>query len=286
MHSVRYDWDSTEGFKVYKVTSNNVQATATNNQSSSLRPTIDTLNNRRRSRPQSRRRSPRFKTQPPTSADAALLRRRHVYRDKRYSLHVGSNRMSRFRDLKPEQFSRDEELVSRARKWVRRELQVFDFLSPNGTEAEGVSRRANNAEFLLEYIIAILKTVDIKGSGGQAEDMLQEFLGRDNTRLFLHELKGWLRSPYTSLDDWDRHVQYNKTAPSTSERKVPRPPSRDRSISENQQGEHRDVAASMAPQYPIHDRCHDHYVPQHGYRRSRQERPIRYELGQDRQALE
>ena len=38
--------------------------------------------------------------------------------------------------------------------------------------------------------------------------MLQDFLGRDNTRLFLHELKAWLRSPYT-LEDWDRHVQYD-----------------------------------------------------------------------------
>jgi len=72
-----------------------------------------------------------------------------------------------------------------------------------------VSRRANNAEFLLEYIVAILKTVDMKGCGGQAEDMLQEFLGRDNTRLFLHELRAWLRSPYSFLEDWDRHVQYD-----------------------------------------------------------------------------
>lgn len=79
-----------------------------------------------------------------------------------------------------------------------------------------MTRKANNAEFLLEYIIAILKTVDIKGSGGQAEDMLQEFLGRDNTRLFLHELRAWLRSPYTSLDDWDRNVQYNHTLPGQS----------------------------------------------------------------------
>ena len=71
-------------------------------------------------------------------------------------------------------------------------------------------RRARNAEFLLEYIVAILKTVDIKGSGGQAEDMLQEFLGRENARLFLHELGAWLRSPYTSLSDWDRAVQYDE----------------------------------------------------------------------------
>ena len=87
---------------------------------------------------------------------------------------------------------------------------MFEFLNPDASEAEGITRRANNAEFLLEYIVAILKTVDVKGSGGQAEDMLQEFIGLDNTRLFLHELRAWLRSPYTSLEDWDCHVQYNE----------------------------------------------------------------------------
>ncbi|KAL8953009.1 MAG: hypothetical protein Q9222_001124 [Ikaeria aurantiellina] len=126
-----------------------------------------------------------------------------------YSLHVGSNRLSRFRDLTPQLFARDEELIRRARKWIRRELQVFEFLYADAGRGErGVTRRMDNAEFLLEYIIAILKTVDIKGSGGQAEEMLQEFLGRANTQLFLHELKAWLRSPYVSIEDWDRHVQY------------------------------------------------------------------------------
>jgi hypothetical protein len=154
-----------------------------------------------------RPRRPFIPRTPPTP-DEALLRRRHIYRNQLYSLHVGSNRVSRFRDLTPELFSRDAELVSRARKWIRRELQVFEFLNPD--HASGSDRRANNAEFLLEYIVAILKTVDMQGAGGQAEDMLQEFLGRENTRLFLHELRAWLRSPYTSLEDWDRHVQYNE----------------------------------------------------------------------------
>ena len=99
-------------------------------------------------------------------------------------------------------------MISRARKWIRRELQVFEFLSPD--TSNDVTRKAGNAEFLLEYIVAILKTVDIKGSGGQAQDMLQEFLGRDNTRLFLHELRAWLRSPYLALEAWDRNVQYNE----------------------------------------------------------------------------
>ena len=120
---------------------------------------------------------------------------------------MGSNRLSRFRDLTPQLFAQDQELVSRARQWIRRELQVFQYLSAQ-QEGELITRKANNAEFLLEYIVAILKTVNIKGSGGQAEDMLSDFLGSDNTRLFLHELRAWLRSPYSSLEDWDRHVQY------------------------------------------------------------------------------
>lgn len=157
-----------------------------------------------------------YRPRPQVTPDEAILRRRDIYSNQLYSLHVGSNRLSRYKDLTPDLFETDPELVSRARKWIRRELQVFQFLS-SGTVAEprqdaaGSRRRADNAEILLEYIIAILKTIDTQGSCGQAEDMLQEFLGRENTRLFLHELRAWLRSPYTSLEDWDRHVQYDQS---------------------------------------------------------------------------
>ncbi|GAB0139130.1 hypothetical protein EsDP_00007345 [Epichloe bromicola] len=150
-----------------------------------------------------------------------IANRRSVYRHQRYSKHVGSNRLSCYRELTSHMFCTDTELVSRARMWIRRELRVFSFLSPSdgdesNSQLEGSSasmteaqrRRANNAEFLLEYVVAILKSVDIMGSGGQAEEMLSDFLGRDNTRLFLHELRAWLRSPFTKLEDWDRAVQY------------------------------------------------------------------------------
>ncbi|KAG6050165.1 hypothetical protein E4U39_004725 [Claviceps sp. Clav50 group G5] len=178
----------------------------------------------RRSREPSRRR--------PAVVPDAIAVRRNVYRHRLYSQHVGSNRLSRYREVTPHMFCTDTELVSRARMWMRRELGVFSFLSPDdvdddntggGTSAQSnISsrsreeaqrrrrRRAINAEFLLEYIVAILKSVDIMGSGGQAEEMLSDFLGRDNTRLFLHELRAWLRSPYTKLEDWDRAVQYDE----------------------------------------------------------------------------
>ncbi|KAJ5396732.1 hypothetical protein N7509_004845 [Penicillium cosmopolitanum] len=170
----------------------------------------------------SRRRGPRSRTyQRPPVSDDPLSARRNVYRNNLYSLRVGSNRLSQYSEVAPENFNRDEALLSRARKWIRRELQVFSFLTP-GPEGEEQGRgpvphaghqrledrRANNAEFLLEYVIAILRTIDIKGSSGQAEELLRDFIGRDNARLFLHEMLAWLRSPYTSLEDWDRHVQY------------------------------------------------------------------------------
>ena len=70
-------------------------------------------------------------------------------------------------------------------------------------------RKLSKAGYLLEYIIAILKVIDIQCSTGQAEDLIQEFLGRKYTRLFLHELRAWLRSPFKWLSAWDRAIQYN-----------------------------------------------------------------------------
>ncbi|KFH48361.1 hypothetical protein ACRE_008800 [Hapsidospora chrysogenum ATCC 11550] len=182
--------------------------------------------------------------------DRALERRRTVYFHHRFSKHVGSNQSSKYSEITPAMFLRDPALVSRARKWIRRELLVFDFLKvrlrrqsasrafqapqiagsstaedqvaepstaadqnplgpPRPAKHDMARRRAQNAEFLLEFIIAILKTVDIKGSAGQAENMISEYLGRRNTQLFLHELRAWLRSPFTELEDWDRAVQYD-----------------------------------------------------------------------------
>jgi Ring finger domain len=153
--------------------------------------------------------------------DLGLERRRHVYRNQLFSLHVGTNRVSRYHDLYPRCFRDDEVLLSRARKWIRRELQVFDFLNPDSADRGGERRRANSTEFLLEYIIAILKTTDIKGSGGHAEELLKDFLGRDHARLFLHELQAWLRSPYQNLLDWDRAVQYDESRLGTRDAAVP-----------------------------------------------------------------
>ncbi|ROV95524.1 hypothetical protein VSDG_05358 [Cytospora chrysosperma] len=155
-------------------------------------------------------------------AQDPLEKRRDVYRKRLFSLHVGSNPRSRYRDITPQDFNTSDDLQSRARAWIRRELQVFEFLGDDSRNPPEDSRppsedtrrrRQNNAEFVLEYVIAILKTVDMQS--GHAEELLADFLGREHTKLFLHELRNFLRSPY-SVEAWDRHVQYDDDNQTTS----------------------------------------------------------------------
>lgn len=194
---VQYDWRDPEDYKVYRVESVQ-EAKSSRSNLVQTRPLRHPL--LRRSRPGS---YPNHRLRNPVvTEDAILARRKTIYQNQLFSLHVGANRHSHFRNFTPQDFASSDELQSKSRIWMRRELQVFSFL--NSTN----SPRGENADFLLEYIVAILKTVEIKGGAGQAEDLLQEFLGRENARLFLHELEAWLKSPYTKLEDWDRHVQY------------------------------------------------------------------------------
>lgn len=66
---------------------------------------------------------------------------------------------------------------------------------------------------MLEYVLGILKTIDLKSASGAAEDMLTDFLGRQNARIFLHELHAFLRSPFTNLSHFDSFAQYSRPIP-------------------------------------------------------------------------
>lgn len=208
---IQYDWRSPEDFKTYNVQTTKLAASSSSASAATRGHSRPFVQRRyRQGRPARRSPSP--------SPDIALVRRRYVYRNELFSMHVGTNRISRYANFTPQMVASSPDLQSRARAFIRRELRVFSFLYPEAADdSEAASRRVGNAEFLLEYILAILKKMDIKGPTGQAEDMLQEFIGRNHARLFLHELGAWLRSPYTRLEDWDRHVQYREPLPTSVE---------------------------------------------------------------------
>jgi hypothetical protein len=199
---IKYDFETSDGPKVFVLPLPRYESA----------PSLPPGGTISRGCPRSRIRATNARGQHHNNQDASLEHRRKVYKEKLYSLHVGSNAFSRYRNLNPQAFQQDETLVRRAKIWIRRELQVFDFLDPASALEEPSRRPARNAEFLGVYILAVLKSIDIRGSAGQAEELLQEFLGRDNARLFLHELGSWLRSPYEQLRDWDEAVQYDNQA--------------------------------------------------------------------------
>jgi len=128
---------------------------------------------------------------------------RFVYSRLLYSYYIGSNHISRFRNFTPAQITESGELQSKARKWIRRELRVFGFLTQRFAHQAPV-----NLEWLIEFIVCILRTVDLSDISDQAHLILTESLGRENARLFLHDLSTWMRSPYRSLEEWDRFVEY------------------------------------------------------------------------------
>lgn len=195
--TVQYDWRSPEDFKSYDVHPSHVSGTRQANRTFLLAP----YGLPRRPRGSQRAYSPPVE-------DPALLRRRQVYRNKLFSFHVGSNHFNSYREITPETFLNSAELQSKARTWIRRELRVFTFLQPGANNETRMS--SSNPEFLLTYIVSILKMVDLKASNGHAENLLAELLGRGNSKLFLHELNAWLRSPFDKVDEWDNEVQYEE----------------------------------------------------------------------------
>lgn len=190
--AVQYDFRGPEDYKTYRVPQHDVRK-KNESEYQNLR--------RRRGQEFIRRRSRRAAEVEPTE-DPALERRRRIYRERLYALHIGANRISGYRDFTVSDFANSADLQTRARMFLRRELQVFSFLDTTAAP------RGGNREFLLEYIIAVLKAHELKSAGGQAESMLAEYLGRENARLLLRELEAWLRSPFRRLEEWDREVQY------------------------------------------------------------------------------
>jgi len=68
---------------------------------------------------------------------------------------------------------RDEpELQSKAKAWIRRELDVFEWTK-------------ENREWLLEYLLAVVKSMNLKAADGSAEKLVEEFIGKEFAGVFV-----------------------------------------------------------------------------------------------------
>lgn len=135
----------------------------------------------------------------------SLSKRRRIYDRELWSLHIPSNKWTKYTNITPYDFrspsevgngesssdgvASESETARRARSFLTRELQLFPDIDPQSTTTR---------------LINLFKVVDLRSM--IAGNVLHDLIGDDGDRL-LHELYSFLRSPF-ELEDWDDIFQY------------------------------------------------------------------------------
>ncbi|GAA5823083.1 hypothetical protein JCM3770_007090 [Rhodotorula araucariae] len=125
--------------------------------------------------------------------ERALERRRYIYREGLYAKHVASNRYTGFKPFSPQTFATNADLKAKVIKFIRRELQVFP---------------AVDVAFLTTYLVSIASQLDLRSSA--AIRLIADFLSEQDAQHLVHEITTFARSPFKSLDGYDRFVQYGR----------------------------------------------------------------------------
>jgi hypothetical protein len=184
--------------------------------------TVDAPTASRLRRQSRRHRRPKPPSTPSTASPTHHFRRQ-LYTHSIPSLYLGNGiardpkthrrHPLRLRYSTPTAFtSAPPEIHRLASTWIRRELSLFDFLSPSSSSPlitpHSQRRKPTTAPFLHAYILAIVRAMDLRGSGGQAVALIAEYLGACEARLFVHELAAVLDSGCAALEEWDAQVRY------------------------------------------------------------------------------
>ncbi|GAA5946340.1 hypothetical protein JCM3775_007108 [Rhodotorula graminis] len=122
-----------------------------------------------------------------------LERRRYIYREDLYAKHVASNRYTGFKPFSPQTFASNSELKAKVIKFIRRELQIFP---------------AVDVAFLTTYLVSIASQLDLRSSA--AIRLISDFLSDQDAQHLVHEITTFARSPFKSLEGYDRFVQYGR----------------------------------------------------------------------------
>ncbi|GAA5960504.1 hypothetical protein JCM3765_003658 [Sporobolomyces pararoseus] len=125
--------------------------------------------------------------------EIALERRKYIYREGLYAKHVASNRYTGFKPFSPQTFSLNSDLKAKVIKFIRRELQVFP---------------AVDISFLTTYLISIASQLDLRSPA--ALRLVSDFLSESDAQHLVHEIVSFARSPFTSLEGYDRFIQYGR----------------------------------------------------------------------------
>lgn len=108
---------------------------------------------------------------------------------------VASGPLSGYREVTAKMFNESSQIRQRVALWVRREARIL------------VTGSVDLGHFIAT-VMSMLRRFDVMGRATQMEDIIHDQLGRRRARLFIRELRSWIRSPYTTLEEWDSAVRY------------------------------------------------------------------------------
>lgn len=146
--------------------------------------------------------------------ERALERRRFIYREGLYAKHVASNRYTGFKPFTPQTFASNPDLKARVIKFIRREVgTAHDSNSAAGREPDDPTLQlqvfpAVDVAFLTTYLVSIASQLDLRSAA--AIRLISDFLSEQDAQHLVHEIVTFARSPFTSLEGYDRFVQYGR----------------------------------------------------------------------------
>lgn len=150
--------------------------------------------------------------------ERALERRRYIYREGLYAKHVASNRYTGFKPFSPQTFANNVDLKAKVIKFIRREVRFWARglpACPNAHRPRASPSRpqlqvfpAVDVAFLTTYLVSIASQLDLRSPS--AIRLISDFLSEQDAQHLVHEISTFARSPFSSLEGYDRFVQYGR----------------------------------------------------------------------------
>lgn len=145
--------------------------------------------------------------------ERAIERRAYIYREKLFAKHIASNIYTKFKPFTPQSFSVNSDLKARVIKFVRREVSgsflkgiIILLTSLKSLFYQLQVFPSVDVVFLTTYVISIASQLDLRSAS--AIRLLSDFLNEDDAEHFSHEVCTFARSSFSSLEAFDRNVQY------------------------------------------------------------------------------
>ncbi|CAD6451477.1 9cd76d5d-f288-4319-8f53-349f9485f88d [Sclerotinia trifoliorum] len=143
-----------------------------------------------------------------------VRRRISVYLTKSFSIPIISFIRRR---VTPQDIANSSDMEARVRLFAEHEIQIFSAKCVCPACQEPTSSSSIHMivpsevevirNFVVNKIVDLLKRYDLQDKAVEIEQEAEQYLN-EHARLFLHELRAWIESPFDTLEQWHRNARY------------------------------------------------------------------------------